>query len=96
MNVGIMCASVPAIPMFFRQHKLGLGALSNLRYRIFGKTSAEALQTKKDQKGKSFRGIELNMTSPSLGMKSKLGVKSEEYTELDDDYRRDCVLLPQA
>lgn len=89
MNIGIFCASVPAIPMFFRQHKLGLGALSSFRYRIFGKSSAEALQTKKDQKGKSFRGIELNMTGPSLGMKSKLGVKSEDYTELDEDYKRD-------
>lgn len=88
MNIGILCASIPAMPMFFQQHKFGFGGLSSLRYRIFGKTSAEALQTRKDQKGKSFRGIELNMTSPSLGMKSKMGVKSEEYTELDENYRR--------
>ncbi|KAL8857511.1 MAG: hypothetical protein Q9178_006006 [Gyalolechia marmorata] len=89
MNVGILCASVPAIPMFFRQHKLGLGALSSLRYRLFGRTSAEALQTKKDQKRESFHGIELHMTNPSLGMKSKLGgMKHEEYTEMDEDYKR--------
>lgn len=89
MNVGILCASVVTIPMFFREHKLGLRALSSIRYRIFGKTSVEVLQTKKDQKGKSFHGIELNMTGPSLGMKSTLGVKSEKYTELDEDYTRD-------
>lgn len=29
------------------------------------------------------------MTSPSLGIKSKLGVESEKYTELEEDYKRD-------
>lgn len=31
------------------------------------------------------------MTGSSLGMKSKLGVKGEEYTELNEDYRRDWL-----
>ncbi|KAI4088447.1 MAG: hypothetical protein LQ344_006102 [Seirophora lacunosa] len=88
MNVGILCASVPAVPLFFRQHKLSLGALSSLRYRIFGKTSEKALQMKNEQKGKSFRGLELNVTGPSLGMKSKLGTRSKEYMELDENDKR--------
>ncbi|KAL9052663.1 MAG: hypothetical protein Q9206_004229 [Seirophora lacunosa] len=65
-----------------------LGALSSLRYRIFGKTSEKALQMKNEQKGKSFRGLELNVTGPSLGMKSKLGTRSKEYMELDENDKR--------
>ena len=85
MNVGIVCASVPAIPMFFKQHKLGFQPLRTLGYRLFGKPTGEdstpnrRSARKAAAKSKSFHGISLNMTSPNLGMKSNMGVNSEEY-----------------
>ena len=94
MNLGIVCASVPAMPMFFSQHKVGLQTLNTLRFRLFGKSTGEDSTSYKPSarkamaKGKSFHGISLNVTSPSLGMKSNLGVKGEDYIELKEDHDR--------
>ncbi len=94
MNVGIVCASVPAMPMFFKQHKLGFQPLVTLGYRLFGKSTGEGSTSNKSSarkavaKSKSFHGISLNMTSPSLAMKSNLGLKGEEYVELEEGHDR--------
>ena len=90
MNVGIICASIPAMPMFFRQHKLGLQSFNSLRHRLFGKSALEDSTSHGSSarnpaaKKKSFHGISLNMTSPSLVVKSNLGGKVEEYVELEE------------
>ena len=84
MNVGIVCASVPAMPMFFRQHKLELPSLYSLKYRLFGKSDGASSRT--PAKSKYFRGISLKMTSPSLGMKSNLGKKGEDWAELEEGH----------
>lgn len=94
MNVGIVCASVPAMPMFLKQNELKFQPLRSLGYRLFGKltgegsTSSRSPARKAAEKSKSFPGISLNMTSPSLGMKSSLGVKGEEYVELEEGHAR--------
>ena len=94
MNIGIVCASVPAMPMFFSHHKLGLQTLNSLRQRLFGKSAVEDSTSqrfssrKAAAKNKSFHGISLNMTSPNLGLKSNLGVKGEEYIELEEGHDR--------
>ena len=79
--VGIVCASVPTMPGFSHQHKLGLGRFSNLVQRVHGTflayTLPKSLTGKKGSKDNSFRGIELDITSPSLGMKSSLNTKSQ-------------------
>lgn len=80
MNVGILCASVPAMPMFFRQHKFGSQTLDTLRYRLFsrftgGISSSHGSSGRKaaGAKSKSFHGISLNMTSPSLWFEEQSG-----------------------
>lgn len=87
MNVGIVCASVPTIPGFFHQHKLGLGGFSTLVHRLYGmllaSTSPKSSTGKKESKDTSFRGIELNITSPNLGMKSSLNTKSQVGAKVD-------------
>ena len=94
MNVGIVCASVPTMPGFFNQHKLGLGGFSGLVHRIYGMFSRSTLPKlstgKKGSKDKSFRGIDLDITSPNLGMKSTLntksqgGAKEDGYVEIEE------------
>ena len=95
MNVGILCASVPAMPMFFKQHKFGSQTLDTLRYRLFGRftggiSSSRGSSGRKaaGAKSKSFHGISLNMTSPSLGLKSNLGRIGEDYVELEEGHGR--------
>ena len=89
MNVGIVCASVPAMPMFFKQHKLELPSLTSLRYRLFGKSDGETSTTSTTPaKPKYFRGISLNMTGPSLGMKSERGGRNEDWVELEEGQAR--------
>jgi len=95
MNVGILWASVPAMPMFFRQQKFGSQTLNTLRYRLFGRftggnSSSRGSSARKaaGAKSKSFHGISLNMTSPSLGLKSNLGGIGEDYIELEEGHGR--------
>ena len=87
MNVGIICACMPAMPPFFRTHKLGLGGWgSTFRYRLCGCCSlfsssvgAAMGRAGMGEKGKSFRGISrLEMTKPELDF------KAEEYVELGE------------
>ncbi|CAF9907976.1 MAG: hypothetical protein HETSPECPRED_007954 [Heterodermia speciosa] len=84
MNIGIICASMPAMPLFFRQHKLGLG--SSFRYRFFPSSRPTPLSSSREkvdgegQGSKSFKGISLNMTKPTLGF----GEGAEEYVELGE------------
>lgn len=94
MNVGIVCASVPAMPMFFRQHKLGLSTLNSIRYRLFGKSTSETstyregLEKEATAKHKPFHGISLKMTTPSLGMKSTLDTNDVDGAEFGEGHGR--------
>lgn len=74
MNGGILCASIPAVPMFFRQTTFGMRILNTLEYRLSG----------------------FNMTSPSVGVKSSLGSKSEEYVELEEGHDRKRLVVDRT
>ena len=82
---------MPAMPTFFKTHKLGLGNLGSLRSRLLGKSSRSSDQVgsssekkgSKQDKDKAFKGLgTMHLTRPTIFTKTQVWEELEEGSEV--------------